>query len=386
MRYEMSNLNNKILTLIEMKREGSYWDYKEKYHSNNAKFIHDIICLANNLDNKDAYLIFGVSDNGEVKGISGDENRKNQADIVDMLRNQKFAGRVPPFVKLETILYSDKEIDVLVIFKSNQVPYYLEEQFTRDKSKILPGVIYTRRQDSNTPIDGIASIYEIEHLWRRRFGLDLLPFDKLRNFIKDKYLWENNSDGRYYKPSPEFTFVEVNDSEDRRRDVFYAYTQMNQSHYFKEYQFRYHQTILYESEMVVMDSGRYMTSTPKLEVLDLDIEQHSALNFLLYNYYTRDSIEWDIHKFLFDSYNHEAVISNRRFLEVILIFDNDDEKEEFNRYLIENLSPLDIEFIQELQIINNDDRINEITKHEIEVSKFFNRKLQEYRRNLDIKN
>ena len=369
-----------------MKREGSYWDYKEKYHSNNAKFIHDIICLANNLDNKDAYLIFGVSDNGEVKGISGDENRKNQADIVDMLRNQKFAGRVPPFVKLETILYSDKEIDILVIFKSDQVPYYLEEQFTRDKSKILPGIIYTRRQDSNTPIDGIASIYEIEHLWRRRFGLDLLPFDKLRNFIKDKYLWENNSNGRYYKLYPEFTFVEVNDSEDRRRDVFYSLTQMNESHYFKEYQFRYHQTVLYESEMVVMDSGRYITSTPKIEILDLDNEQYIIPNFLSYNYYTRDSIEWDIHKFLFDSDNHEAVISNRRFLEVILIFDNEDEKEEFNRYLIENLSPLDIEFIQEIQIINNDDRINEIAEHEIEVSKFFNRKLQEYRHNLDIKN
>ena len=80
------------------------------------------------------------------------------------------------------------------------------------------------------------------------------------------------------------------------------------------------------------------------------------------------------------------MISNRRFLEVVLIFDNEDEKEEFNRYLIENLSPLDIEFIQEIQIINNDDRINEIAEHEIEVSKFFNRKLQEYRHNLDIKN
>lgn len=382
----MSNLNNKIISLIEMKREGSYWDYKEKYHSNTAKLIHDIICLANNMDNKDAYLIFGVADNGEIKGISGDENRKNQADIIDMLRNQKFAGRIAPLVKLETILLLNKEIDVLVIFNSNLVPYYLEEQYTRGKSKILPGVIYTRRQDSNTPIDGIASIYEIEHLWRRRFGLDLLPFEKLRYFIKDKDLWEDNSNGRYYKLYPEFTFVEVNDSEDRRRNVFYALTQMNESHYFKEYQFRYHQTILYESEMVVMDSGRYITSTPKIEVLDLDNEQYIIPNFLSYNYYTRDSIEWDIHKFLFDSDNHEAVISNRRFLEVVLIFDNEDEKEEFNRYLIENLSPLDIEFIQEIQIINNDDRINEVAEHEIEVSKFFNRKLQEYRHNLDIKN
>lgn len=369
-----------------MKREGSYWDYKEKYHSNTAKLIHDIICLANNMDNKDAYLIFGVADNGEIKGISGDENRKNQADIIDMLRNQKFAGRIAPLVKLETILLLNKEIDVLVIFNSNLVPYYLEEQYTRGKSKILPGVIYTRRQDSNTPIDGIASIYEIEHLWRRRFGLDLLPFEKLRYFIKDKFSWENNSVGRYYKLQPEFTFVEVNDSEDRRRNVFYAFTQMNESHYFQKYQFRYHQTILYESEMVVMDSGRYITSTPNLEVLDFDIEQHSAPNLLSYNYYTRDSIEWDIHKFLFDSDNHEAVISNRRFLKVILIFDNESEKEEFNRYLRENLSHLDMEFIQNLQTINNDDRMYDIVEHEIEVSIFFNRKLQEYRHNLDIKN
>ena len=47
---------------------------------------------------------------------------------------------------------------------------------------------------------------------------------------------------------------------------------------------------------------------------------------------------------------------------------------------------MDIEFIQYPQIINNDERMYEIAKHEIEVSKFFNRKLQEYRHNLDIKN
>lgn len=71
---------------------------------------------------------------------------------------------------------------------------------------------------------------------------------------------------------------------------------------------------------------------------------------------------------------------------MILIFDNEYEKEKFNRYLREILSPMDIEFIQYPQIINNDERMYEIAKHEIEVSKFFNRKLQEYRHNLDIKN
>ncbi|MDW8743738.1 ATP-binding protein, partial [Streptococcus suis] len=261
-------LKHEILSLINIKREGSYWDYKEKYHSNNVKFIHDIICLANNLVNRDAYLIFGVSDSGEIKGISDDENRKTQADIIDMLRNQKFAGGIPPLVKLETICIDDSEIDILIIYNSNKTPYYLEETFKRDKTKILPGVIYTRRQDSNTPINSMASVYEVELLWRKRFGLDLLPFDKLSNYIKDKNGWGNNSIGRYYKLFPEFTFVEEYDTKDRNRDVFYAHTQMNSSHYFKQYQFRYHQTILYESEMVIMDSGGYMTSIPKWEFLD----------------------------------------------------------------------------------------------------------------------
>lgn len=374
-------MKKEILSLIDIKREGSYWDYKEKYHSNNAKFIHDIICLANNLVNRDAYLIFGVSDSGEVKGISDDENRKTQADIVDMLRNQKFAGGIPPFVKLETIPIKDNAIDVLIIYNSNNTPYYLEEQFTRDKSKILPGVIYTRRQDSNTPINSMASVYEVELLWRKRFGLDILPFDKLCNYIKYKDNWRNNSIGRYYKLFPEFTFVEEYDSDDRNRDVFYAHTQMNSSHYFKKYQFRYHQTILYESEMVVMDSGRYMTSIPKWEFLDNNIITKDSIS---YRYFTRDSIEWDIHEFLFDSKSHEAAISKRRFLEVILVFEDDFEREKFNKFLIQNLSSEDLQFIQKPKISMAVDRIYEINKHDIKVAKFFKKKLQEYRNSLYI--
>ncbi|BBA92618.1 MULTISPECIES: AlbA family DNA-binding domain-containing protein [Streptococcus] len=371
-----TSFEDEILSLIKMQREGSYWDYKEKYHSNNAKFVHDIICLANNLVNRDAYLIFGVADDGEIKGISHDENRKSQADIVDMLRNQKFAGGISPFVKLETIQIEDNEIDVLVIYNSKQVPYYLEEQFTRDKSKILPGVIYTRRQDSNTPISSIASSHEVELLWRKRFGLDLLPFDKLSSYIKDRSSWENNSNGKYYKLFPEFTFEEDNDSEDRNRDVFYAHTQMNSNHYFKKYQFKYHQTILYEDEMIVMDSGRYMTSIPKWEFLD---NARITKDSLSYRYFTRDSIEWDIHEFLFDSDNHEAAISKRRFLEVILVFENDFEREKFNRFLRENLSSKDLQFIQKPQISSDDERLSQINNHDIKVGRFLNKKLQEYR-------
>ena len=40
-------LENEIVELIERKAEGSYWDFKKEWHSNNADLLHDIICMAN---------------------------------------------------------------------------------------------------------------------------------------------------------------------------------------------------------------------------------------------------------------------------------------------------------------------------------------------------
>ncbi|MDW8743706.1 ATP-binding protein, partial [Streptococcus suis] len=90
-----------------------------------------------------------------------------------------------------------------------------------------------------------------------------------------------------------------------------------------------------------------------------------------YRYFTRDSIEWDIHEFLFDSESHEATISRRRFLEVILVFENDYEKERFNNHLETNLSTEELNFIQMPQIADNTNRLSEINKHDIKVARFF---------------
>ena len=71
-------IEEKILNLIKDKREGRYWDFKVEYHKNKAELLHDIICLANNLSNEEAYLILGVADNGHIKGVNNDPNRKNK--------------------------------------------------------------------------------------------------------------------------------------------------------------------------------------------------------------------------------------------------------------------------------------------------------------------
>ena len=50
-------LMEEIQSLIELKTEGDYWDFKEMWHDNKASLLHDIICMANNQVGRDAYII-----------------------------------------------------------------------------------------------------------------------------------------------------------------------------------------------------------------------------------------------------------------------------------------------------------------------------------------
>ena len=53
-------LNETIVAFINSKQEGNNYDFKEKWHSSGKEgdLLHDILCLANNENNEDAYLIF----------------------------------------------------------------------------------------------------------------------------------------------------------------------------------------------------------------------------------------------------------------------------------------------------------------------------------------
>lgn len=178
--YYSYRFKSKILDLINQKREGSYWDFKEKYHNNKARLLHDIICLANNIDNREAYLTLGITDNGSISGVEKDEQRKNQEEITSFLRGKKFSGGVFPYVILKTVTSSQHEVDVLIIKKSSWVPYYLEERFIDGKVHVSAGSIYTRIEDRNTPINITADPVHTELLWKIRFGLISTPSESLQ--------------------------------------------------------------------------------------------------------------------------------------------------------------------------------------------------------------
>ena len=118
-------LENEILNLIEQQTEGVYWDFKQQWYSNNADLLHDVICMANSPANRDCYIIIGVEDGTyNILGVSS-ENRKNQQNVIDLIRKKPaWAGGYIPEVYVKTISIMDKDIDVVVIKQSDNTLFY----------------------------------------------------------------------------------------------------------------------------------------------------------------------------------------------------------------------------------------------------------------------
>lgn len=98
-------------------------DFKEQFHENKLKFLHDILCLANAYTEEDRYLVFGVTDDKNLIGVQSDINRKTNAKIQDFIRQANF-NRIPT-IKIETITpQSNIEIDILVIKNRPDKPFF----------------------------------------------------------------------------------------------------------------------------------------------------------------------------------------------------------------------------------------------------------------------
>lgn len=130
----MENIEHEIQKLIDLHQEGEYWDFKKEWYKpeKNQDLLHDIICMANNLANRDGYIIIGVdNETFSLYDVENDENRKNTQNIVDFLKDKEFAGDIRPIVYVKTITIDDVNIDVIVIQNSVFTPFYLKNRCCR---------------------------------------------------------------------------------------------------------------------------------------------------------------------------------------------------------------------------------------------------------------
>lgn len=159
----IDSINKDIVDLINNQGEKYFYDYKREFHTNNEDLLHDILCLSNNTENCDAYLIFGVTDDYEVVGIS--EKLKSH-EILDFLKSKNFAGDHMPDVEIKNLYYLHNIIGVIICKSSKFVPFFLTERY----KGVNEYQIYTRVGDTNTPKNQNANYADIEKLWRIHFN------------------------------------------------------------------------------------------------------------------------------------------------------------------------------------------------------------------------
>ncbi len=335
-----------ILELMNLRQEGGHWDFKKEWYKYDNKgkqdLLHDIICMSNNLDSRDAFIIIGVNedDNYNLRDVSEDNGRKNTQNIVDFLKDKKFAGGLRPTVYVKSYQISGKTIDVIVILNDNNTPYYLTDNF----QGIRANYIYTRIQDTNTPIDRSADIDKVEFLWRKRLGLTQTVLERFEIYLEDYENWNDGPYGemqKYYKYFPEFTIEYMSAKDGRDGYEYYLFSQTDSSPHWYDIQFKYHQTLLKELLGVALDGGRYFTPCPEIAGITLDKTKNYNWDFS-YRYFTKGTFKYKLNEFFYLQESFSEEYSRMEFFEVVLLFETENERMEFEKFVRRNWDKRDM--------------------------------------------
>ena len=328
-----------VKSLIESHREDDWWDFKREHHYDKADLVHDVTCMANSRANRDAYIIFGVEDKTfHIIGVENDIKRRNQQGIIDILRSVSYAGSVRPRIELRTICFEQHEIDVLIVKNTYDVPYYLEKPYQDSKIKsadgkkigkiVRPFHIYTRVVDNNTEIDKNADINDVEYLWRKRFGIDRSPKERLMVLLDDidKWIFDwGNKKYAYHIDYPEYQIVQAEEMKNGwwPSAAFYCHPTM----YLAQLNIMFHNTIIHETELWCYDEFRKYL--PKAENCTV-----ANKGEFWYSYYLLDSVEGKLLRLF--THGTLDISSREPNYHQLLIFQNVQEKEEFDEYLSEH--------------------------------------------------
>lgn len=378
--------------------EGEYWDFKEKpyFYEGQSKeeknkkkndLLHDIICMANNLSNRDAYIIMGIQDKPiKITGVKQFSNKWTQEKYQDFLQNLTWAGDMIPTVEFRTI--NDGDLDVLIIKKSNKIPFYITKKY----SKVRENQIYVRKGSKNTAIDSQAEIGDIEKLFEFRFGLTPFPKERVINYITDHNQWtemKGNYETRswYYEKFPEYTMELVDDPQnDELRAPVYALIHPNVRTTWEILRIKYHQTILLEFSSHYIDEYRGLSVQPRYNFLKL-FEGVNNINLKTnFYYYLEDSVEINL-MYLLEELHEQDGEALRQHLSLIPVFKNDDEREAIEKYVEENKSKILVKIKKESEKVclgynyEGDEQHSKWDKEEIAVTKVVKNLLDEYRKN-----
>ena len=337
-------LAEEITSLINKKQEGGYWDFKLEWHDNKAELLHDIICLANNMENRDAYLVFGIKDETcEIIGINED-NKRNRLDtvgVVNFLRDKKFVGGIRPMARVETIDIEGKELDILIIENSHYTPFRLNKDFSHesknDKGKtvgktVKANNVYTRIQDTNTPIDKTADPDKEEKLWRKRFHIDESAYNKAMYYLESPEDWEKS-------------VSDLSDSYIATDELRYPGLKLHRPFWDNSYYYRYapEYSINFTSDCSAVSDKHFLCllfPNSRGTVMDVIVK---ASNQTVYKYFyvnldgarVKGSFDYMVNKLLIENQSPDDISHYiKTWKDCVIQFESEYEKSEFKKYIV----------------------------------------------------
>ncbi len=321
--------------LFSSKREGGYWDFKKDWYDDKGELLLDVLCMANNLEDRDAYIIIGVEDSTwSIKGVESDPNRLPLRNLSQIISNKKYAAYAPE-VDLQTIYLDGHEVDVIIVHNTLHTPYYLTERFKDRKpadshtaKAIEAGKIYVRLNDRKAGIGEITPYWCLEHLWGKHFGLNQPILKRLNVLLDEPQKWVfdwGNKDYAYHTEHPEFRMQKIGDFKQGwwPTAAFYAHPVMHLA----QLNIMYHSTIIYETEIWAFDEIRKYL--PKAT--------NNCINGkpdYWYSYYQMDTIEGKMLAIFTDG--SMDISSREPNYNQFLIFGDEKERKDFDLYLDEH--------------------------------------------------
>lgn len=368
-------IDQALKTLISSKKEDTYYDFKVEYGSN-VDLIFDIICLANAKHDGIRFLVIGIRNDFSIAGLNPSQT-KQQNQIIDLLTNAHFVNGNIPAISLFNVPVENKTVQVITIENTRYKPYFLEKDKSESNGNgitgkvIRAGVVYSRKGCRNTSINSTASLYDIEYMWRERFGLDLSPLDRLSIYILDFDNWDNlDYETWFYKPFPEFTFKEAN-SEDIHEDSPWRW--FFQDLYVEKYHisifdvsFYYHATLIQTTRCIRQYDGvQFPICLPRQDFIKIDPNNFSSRpeNTFYFYYLLKNNFDWKLLQFFYFQRKNIRVCNDIKYLtderygysEIIKlpIFDNEKNKCKFISHIDANLLQLTNDETRNLNLNDN---------------------------------
>lgn len=328
------HLAETIQQLINLKQEGGYWDFKRQwYDSDSARgdLLIDILCMANNLENRDAYIIIGVdeSDDYNVRTVANDPNRRNTQNLVDFLKGKNFMGDIRPLATVTTISIDNAELDIIVIKNSYDTPFVL----TSDYQGIKAHHTYTRVQDVNTARTSSADVDKIEQLYRKRFRISEAPLERVEYYLNNLSGWEEVDTGVeyefYYKHAPDQFVIRFKSNPDDERCEFWSLmfpASGRHNNRLGAIEITWNGLVLSSNfQYAPLDDARAYCVMPKMGFIKVNNKYYR------YFYLIKGTMQYSLYNFVWSKLHHNGVERYRGAIENhFIIFEDTDQQRTFH--------------------------------------------------------